>query len=170
MVVYFRFHYCDVIMGMMASQITSLTIVYSIVHSGADQRILQSSVSLAFVWGIHRWPVNSSHKWPVMQKTFSFDDVIMYLSLLDCISHGYHIVYKKICLLITLWSSFLEKTKGDQNGNFHINKSKGDQNANFHINKLKGDQNWNFHVNKSKGDQNANFHINNMIAITDSVQ
>ena len=42
-----------------ASQITSLTIVYSIVHSGTDQRKHQSSASLAFVRGIHRGPVNS---------------------------------------------------------------------------------------------------------------
>ena len=58
-------HYNSVIMSSMASQITSLTIVYSTVHSGADQRKHQSSASLAFVRGIHRWPVNSSHKWPV---------------------------------------------------------------------------------------------------------
>ena len=57
-------HYCDVIVGVMASQITSLTIVYSIIHSGADQRKHQSSASPAFVRGIHRWPVNSPHKWP----------------------------------------------------------------------------------------------------------
>ena len=62
------FHYNDVIMGTMASQITSLTIVYSTVYSGADQRKLQSSASLAFVWGIHRSPVNSQHKWPVTRK------------------------------------------------------------------------------------------------------
>ena len=49
-------HYNDIIMRAMASQITSLTIVYSIVYSGADQRKYQSSASLAFVRGIHRWP------------------------------------------------------------------------------------------------------------------
>ena len=64
-------------MGMMASQITSLTIVYSTVYSGADQRKHQSSVSLAFVRGIHRGPVTSPHKWPVTRKMFPFDDVIM---------------------------------------------------------------------------------------------
>ena len=64
-------------MGAMASQITSLTIVYAIVHSGADQGKHQSPVSLAFVQGIHRWPVNSPHKWPVTRKVFPFDDVIM---------------------------------------------------------------------------------------------
>ena len=37
----------------------------------------QSSSSLAFVWGIHRSPVNSPHKWPVTRKMFPFDDVIM---------------------------------------------------------------------------------------------
>ena len=38
---------------------------------------LQSSGSLAFVRGIHRWPVNSPHKWPVTRKMFPFDDVTM---------------------------------------------------------------------------------------------
>ena len=65
-------------MSTMASQITSLTIVYSTVYSGADQRKYQSSASLAFVWGIHRWLVNSPHKGPVTRKMFPFDDVIMY--------------------------------------------------------------------------------------------
>ena len=70
-------NYIDVIMSPMASQITSLTIVYSTVYSGADQRKHQSSASLAFVRGIHRWPVNSPHKGPVTRKMFPFDDVIM---------------------------------------------------------------------------------------------
>ena len=73
-------HYCDVIMGAMVPQITSLAIVYSTVHLGADQRKHQSSTSLAFVWGIHRWPVNSPHKGPVTRKMFPFDDVIMIYS------------------------------------------------------------------------------------------
>ena len=47
-------HYNDVIMTMMASQITSLTVVYSTFYSNADQRKHQSSASLAFVWGFHR--------------------------------------------------------------------------------------------------------------------
>ena len=64
-------------MTTMASQITSLTIVYSTVYSGGDQRKHESSASLAFVRGIHRWPVNSPHKGPVTRKMFSFDDVIM---------------------------------------------------------------------------------------------
>ena len=51
-------HYSDVIMSVMVSQITNLTIVYLTVYSGGDQTKHQSSVSLAFVWGIHRWSVN----------------------------------------------------------------------------------------------------------------
>ena len=61
----------------MGPQITSITIVYSTVYSGANQRKHQSSTSLAFVWGIHRWPVDSPHKGPVTRKMFPFDDVIM---------------------------------------------------------------------------------------------
>ena len=61
----------------MASLITSLTIVYSTVYSDADQRKQQSSASLAFLWGIHRGPVNSPHKWAVTWKMFPFDYVIM---------------------------------------------------------------------------------------------
>ena len=70
-------HYGDVLMGTIVSQITSLTIVYSTVYSDADQRKHLSTASLAFVWGIHRGPVNSPHKWPVTRKMFPFDDVIM---------------------------------------------------------------------------------------------
>ena len=70
-------HYRDVIMGKMASQITSLTIVYSAVYSGEGQRKHQSSASLAFVRGFPRGPMNFPHKWPVMRKMFPFDDVIM---------------------------------------------------------------------------------------------
>ena len=73
-------HYDDVIMGVMASQMTGLTIVYSTVYSDADQRKHQSSASLAFVLGIHRGPVNSPHKWPVTRKMSPFDDVIMCLA------------------------------------------------------------------------------------------
>ena len=62
-------HYDDVMMDLLSSQITSLVIVHSNVHSGADKRKHQSSATL--------WPVNSPHKWPVTRKMFPFDDVIM---------------------------------------------------------------------------------------------
>ena len=70
-------HYDDVIMSTMDPQVTSFTVVCSNAYSGADQRKHQSSASLAFVRGIHRWPVNSPHKGPVTRKMFPFDDVIM---------------------------------------------------------------------------------------------
>ena len=56
-------------MGMVVSQITSLTIVYSTIYSGADQRKPQSSEPLAFAQVIHQLPVT--------RKMFSFHDIIM---------------------------------------------------------------------------------------------
>ena len=64
-------------MSVMASQITSLTIVYSTIYSSADQRKHQSSTSLAFVRGIHQSPVNSPHEGPATREIFPFDDIIM---------------------------------------------------------------------------------------------
>ena len=64
-------------MTTMVSQITSLTVVYSIGYSDADQRNPQNSASLAFVGRIHRWPVNSPHKGTVKRKIFPFDIVII---------------------------------------------------------------------------------------------
>ena len=90
-------HYDDVIMSAIASQITSLTIVYSAVYPGADQSKYQSSASLAFVWGIHRGPVNSPHKWPVMRKMFPFDDVIMFVIT------GGTVRYTQCSLCVSLW-------------------------------------------------------------------
>ena len=64
-------------MGVMAYQITSLTIVYLTIYSGEDQRKHQSSASLAFVREICGEFTGSPHKWPVTRKMFPFDDVIM---------------------------------------------------------------------------------------------
>ena len=75
------YHHNDVIIIAMASQITSLTVVYSNVYSSTDQRKHQSCASLALVRGIHRWAVNSS----VTRKMLPFDDVIMF-------SHDIHMM------------------------------------------------------------------------------
>ena len=58
-------HYSDVIMGAIASQITSLTIIYSTVYSGAYQRKHQSSASLAFMREFtgHRWIPRTNGQW-----------------------------------------------------------------------------------------------------------
>ena len=90
-------HYNSAIMGAIASQIASLTIVYSTVYSGADQRKYQSSTSLAFVRGIHRLPVNSPHQGPVKRKMFPFDDVIMGVIFLQN-THSKH--HWGVCVLI----------------------------------------------------------------------
>ena len=85
-------HYNDVIMRAIASQITGVSIVCSAVCSGAYQRKHQSPASLAFVRGIHRRPVNSSHKGPVTRKMFPFHGVIM--MALPQISHNYLTILK----------------------------------------------------------------------------
>ena len=91
-------------MSAMASQIANLTTVYSIVYLGADQRKHQSSASLAFVKGIHRWPVNSPQKGPVARKMFPFDDVIMLL--------GYETVYVMMAYQSDTKPEYLRKHKG----------------------------------------------------------
>ena len=61
-------------MSTMTSQITDVSVVS---YSGVDQRKHQSTASLAFVRGIHLWPVDSPHKEPVTRKTFPVGDIIM---------------------------------------------------------------------------------------------
>ena len=102
------FHYDDVIMDAMASQITSLTIVYSTVYSDTDQWKHQSSAPLAFVLGIHRGPVNSPQKWPVTRKMSPFDDVIISWFLFNPQQDVEKIILSVIWDVITLmWCHFI---------------------------------------------------------------
>ena len=87
-------HYNDGIMGTIASQITSLTIVYSTVYSGTNQRKHQSSALLAFVWGVHREPVNFLRNGPVTRKMVPFDNFIMW-NIVD-LCHSLRNVVSKI--------------------------------------------------------------------------
>ena len=112
-------------MGVIVSQITSLTIVYSTVYSDADQRKHHSSASLAFVWGIHRGPVNSPHKWPVTRKMFLYDVIIIenyrynifvwnwVFPMLDMHMQQY-ICFIKLCIFLTynqrFWSRWIFAT------------------------------------------------------------
>ena len=96
-------HNNDVIMSSMVSKITSVSAVYSIVCSGADQIKHQSFTSLAFMGGIHWWPVNSAHKGPVTRKMFLFDDVIMRLSTENGIFYLYGLT------LIPTWNHMPSK-------------------------------------------------------------
>ena len=101
------YSHSDVIMNTIASRITSVSIVYSTVCSGADQRKHQSSASLAIVWGNHRWPVNSPHKWPVTLKMFQFDDAIMDKKIhVNSLHKG--LVTRKMCTfddVIMVWNN-----------------------------------------------------------------
>ena len=116
-VIYFistNHHYGDAIMGVIASQITSLVIVCSTVHSDADQRKHQSSASLAFVQGIHWGPVNSLHKWAVMRKMFPFDNVIMMQWIIMrmkmfiwCLWYVMQQIYTKYVDHLILWNRFI---------------------------------------------------------------
>ena len=82
-------------MGTVTSQITSLSIIYSTVWSGADQtKHQQSFAPLAFARGFHRWPANFPHKGPATRKIFPFDAVIMIWSVL-LLAHLNH-----VCLVI----------------------------------------------------------------------
>ena len=69
--------YNDVIMSALASKWPAPQLFTQSFIQGTDQRKHQSSASPAFVWGIHRWSVNSPHKRPVTRKMFPFADVIM---------------------------------------------------------------------------------------------
>ena len=114
-------HYSDVIMSGMASQISSLTIVYSTVHSsGADQRKHQSSVSQVFVRGIHPWPMNQpvTSEFPAQRasnaENFPFDDVIMNTFRLKHNGRQFANIFKCIFLMKKVefglkfhWSLFL---------------------------------------------------------------
>ena len=69
-------HYNDVMMSPMASQITSLMIVYSTVYSGADQKISNLCVT-GLCEENSPVTVNSQHRGPVTRKMLPFDDAIM---------------------------------------------------------------------------------------------
>ena len=90
-------HYDDAPISAMASQITSLTIVYSIVCSGTGQRKHQSSVSLAFVRGIHR------DRWiPRTKRQFSG-------KCFHLMTSSWNDIYLAICLYINAFWLFLDQ-------------------------------------------------------------
>ena len=83
-------HYSGIIKSVMASRITSLSIVCQIICSGAYQRKYQGSASLAFLRGIHRWPMDSPHKRPVTREMCPFDDVIMNYFSMHYVSYAWY--------------------------------------------------------------------------------
>ena len=106
-------------MRALVSQITGVSIVCSAVCSGIGQRKHQSTASLAFVRGNHRWPVDSPHTGPVTRKMFPFGDVIMLTKSSGEIAHCQslqiaHIppswLKREVCLRKKL-TVFISKTK-----------------------------------------------------------
>ena len=71
----------------------------------------QNSASLAFVWGIDRWPVNCPHKGPVTRKMFPFNDVIMEIMCM----HNENIDIHNWIMAIHNWNNDIH----DWNINFH---------------------------------------------------
>ena len=116
-------HYDDVIMGAISSRITSLTIVSSTVYLDLDQTKHQSSVSLAFVRGIHWRPVNSPHKCPVTRKMFPFDDVIM-TNINRDISLSTHPRWSHAHLSDVTWTALLSKITSNSTVSLTIGSGK----------------------------------------------
>ena len=92
-------------------RLTSPAIPVFATFTGTRQRIHQSSASLAFVRGIHRWPVDSPQKGPVTRKKFPFDDVTMNMKgQMDALYTSgnnlfyFHCIgYRKICSRVLKW-------------------------------------------------------------------
>ena len=93
-------HYSDVIMSAIAPQIPGVLIIYSIVCS--DQRKHQSSAALAFVRGIHRWPVNSPHKWQVTRKCLHLMTSSWVLCVLSSRKHTTQPYTEIKCILVDI--------------------------------------------------------------------
>ena len=76
-------------MAIVTSQITGHSNVCPTVYIDWYQRKHQRSASLAFVRGINNWPVDSTHKRPVLQETFPCVGVIMAIWHVCCTDHFY---------------------------------------------------------------------------------
>ena len=83
-ILFSKHHYDDVIMGAMASHITSLNRLFSC-RSKETSKLRVTGLCV----GNSPGPVNSPHKWPVTLKIFPFDDVIVIYGKEHIISQGY---------------------------------------------------------------------------------
>ena len=102
-----NFHYNHVIMSAMASQITSITIVYSTVYSMRKSK----EISKPRVTGLcDRWLVNSPHKGPITRKMFPFDDVIMWqdsVPVISTMTYCPHVAIRfRITFTMISWASY----------------------------------------------------------------
>ena len=105
-------YYSDAIMSTMTSQITGVLIVCLTICSEADQRKHQRSVSLAYVRGIHRWPMDSFHKGLVKRKIFPFGGVMMLWNQhprkgIQYIPRNMHTAFALLCFVVVIhWLIF----------------------------------------------------------------
>ena len=76
----------------MASEITTLTIVYLTIIEAQINENIKAPRYWPFVRGIHRGPMNSPHKGPVVRKMFPFDDVRLTIK-----------AWWEICIIGSLW-------------------------------------------------------------------
>ena len=123
-------------MGVIASQITSLTIVYSTVYSDADQRKHQSSASLAFVRGIHRGPDELPAQMASYAENFPFDDAIMHARIGHISStlcpmeyqHGFDVLRSVVVIskvLLDSYDTFTHTFQGCFTSSWAIEKVRG---------------------------------------------
>ena len=135
-------HYSNVIMRAMASQITGVWSVYSTVCSGADQRKHQSSASLAFVRGNHRWSVNSPQQmasnaehiftlWRHRRPTSEFLDTIYSYNVYPLITKPTRVTSSSATLIDHILSNNIDISSGHMQG--ILCTSMSDHFAIFHI-------------------------------------
>ena len=118
-------HYSDVIMSPMASQITGPTVVYSTFMFSCRWKKISKLCVTGLCGRIHRWPVNSPLKGPVTRKMFhlmtsswNFIDTLFLLTNVSLISGSfvvgniyltYRILYFamtiNLCFLTIIWTS-----------------------------------------------------------------
>ena len=115
-----HFHHIDVIMTTMASQITSLMVVYSVVYSGADQRKHQSSASQALCGEF-----TGTGELPA-QKASNAENVSIWWRQHVCCTFSYQPFFKAIDVdleyslftqtALQQWMSMIENCASDNSG------------------------------------------------------
>ena len=109
-------HYDDVIMGAIASQITSPMIVYRLFRRRSKKTSKLRGTG----------PGNSPHKWPVTRKVFPFHDVIMRLEHAYGSYSSWVILYASIMSLYTFCKCSVGRFNSNSPSSYSIWDSPGD--------------------------------------------
>ena len=117
-------HYSDVTTSLMASQNTSNSTVHSTICLSQHKKKHQRVRYWPFVMGIHRWPVDSPHKGPVMWKVFPLCDIIMCDGLssvrpMSSCTNGISESANAFILNIIVWKDLFQITAGNNIKHFH---------------------------------------------------